>query len=151
VLGGAFASFGTGVTGVTRLIEMGTVVVVVPRTPLLDTCVFVTLIVASVDPIPRPVVLIVKVTVAPSGGREPLAGLTVMNGLSAVTVKVSAVSSASFPFIENPLTNKFCVMLQLVEQGGAARLNVEFVGGGGTVTSVVATVENTPATPLQIA
>src|SRR5260370_32720939 len=127
VLGGAFASFGTGVTAVTRLIETGTVVVVVPRTPLLDTCAFVTLTVASVDPIPRVVVLIVKVTVAPSVGREPLTGLTVMNGLAAGTLKVSSVSSASLPFLENPPMNKFGVMLQLVKHRGADMLSVNVV------------------------
>ena len=48
--------------------------------------VFVTLTVASVEPTPRLVVSTVAVTVTPPDGSGPLDGLTVMNGLSEVTL-----------------------------------------------------------------
>src|SRR5437867_2137629 len=131
VFAGARPSFGVGVTAVTILTETGTVDVVVPRTPFEDAWTLVTVTVASVEPTSSTEVWIVRTTFAPSGGSGPLDGVTVINGLSIVTAKVSVVSSAFFPFFVKPPMNRFCVNAHDSNSvhGLLTRLKLGFVAG----------------------
>ncbi len=88
VLMGGLVSFGFGVDGETRLIDTGTPVVVVPVAPSLPEAfwVLVTIRLASVEPSWKSASVMWTLTVTPSGGNGPLAGVTVMKGRSVVTL-----------------------------------------------------------------
>src|SRR5580765_1537462 len=99
VLMGGLVSFGFGVDGETRLIDTGTPEEVVPVGPSLPDafCVLVITRLASVEPSWKSASVMWTLTVTPSGGSGPLAGVTVMNGLSAVTLYVSLLASGVLP------------------------------------------------------
>src|SRR5262249_18296864 len=93
-LSGALPSFGCGVIGATRLMLIGTFLLVEPMAPVFPApCVLVMVRLACVDPMSSCDASMVMVKFAPPAGRLPLEGETVIHGLSLETENWS-VSSA---------------------------------------------------------
>src|SRR5258708_10296628 len=86
VLAGGLPSFGTGEMGVTRLIDTGTVLLETAVGPIFPEAFWVraTVSVAWVEPTSRLAVSTVAVRLRPDGGSVPVAGVTLMKGLSEV-------------------------------------------------------------------
>src|SRR5262249_52541972 len=118
-------------------------------------CVFVNVSVASVDPASRFVVLTLTLTVSPSGGSVPLDGVTLMNGLSELMVYVSSLASVAFlPMCGNPVGKNGAVNLQLAFVPGVVTGLRPFgcgPGGGGAMTSTLATSEYALGSPPHVA
>src|SRR5882672_3059698 len=125
VLNGALGFFGIGDTGATTLTETGTLIGGggSPSAPTLPAAGRrLTMTHPCVEPTSNCAVSIDTVTVAPSDGSGPLAGETVMNGLSEVTLKVSPVASAVLPADGMAGMKICCVSVQFDVHGERARL-----------------------------
>src|SRR5258708_40100004 len=88
VLAGGLPSFGSGEMGVTRLIDTGTLLLETAVGPVFPEAFWVRAMVsvAWVEPTSKLEVSTVAVRLRPDGGSVPVAGVTLMKGLSEVMV-----------------------------------------------------------------